>query len=81
MPLGQVMVAIRRAIASGSLPAPMIDSPAHAWISRHLRAGDYIRATGRSPRNTTRDLRRAVDDGWLRSAASDELGSTSWDPC
>jgi Fic family protein len=63
--LGQVMIAIRRAIASGSLPAPMIDGLAYAWINRHLRAGDYIRATGRSPQNTTRDLQRAVDDGWL----------------
>jgi Fic family protein len=66
--LGLVMIAIRRAIASGSLPAPMIDGLAYAWINRHLRAGDYIRATGRSPQNTTRDLQRAVDDGWLTSA-------------
>ncbi len=66
--LGLVMTAIRRAIASGSLPAPMIDGLAYAWINRHLRAGDYIRATGRSPQNTTRDLQRAVDDGWLTSA-------------
>jgi Fic family protein len=66
--LGQVMIAIRRAIASGSLPAPMIDGLAYAWINRHLRAGDYIGATGRSPQNTTRDLQRAVDDGWLTSA-------------
>jgi len=65
---GLVMIAIRRAIASGSLPAPMIDGLAYAWINRHLRARDYIRATGRSPQNTTRDLRRAVDDGWLTSA-------------
>jgi Fic family protein len=65
--LGQVMTAIRRAISSGSLPAPMIDGLAYAWINRHLRAGDYIRATGRSPQNTTRDLQRAVDDGWLTS--------------
>jgi Fic family protein len=66
--LGLVMIAIRRAIASGSLPAPMIDGLAYAWINRHLRAGDYIRTTGRSPQNTTRDLQRAVDDGWLTSA-------------
>lgn len=65
--VGQVMIAIRRAIASGTLPAPMIDGLAYAWINRHLRAGDYIRATGRSAQNTTRDLQRAVDDGWLRS--------------
>jgi Fic family protein len=66
--LGQVMIAIRRAISSGTVPAPMIDGLAYAWINRHLRAGDYIRATGRSPQNTTRDLQRAVDDGWLTAA-------------
>jgi Fic family protein len=66
--LGLVMIAIRRAIASGSLPAPMIEGLAYAWINRHLRAGGYIRATGRSPQNTTRDLQRAVDDGWLAAA-------------
>lgn len=66
--LGVVMIAIRRAIASGRLPAPMIDGLAYAWINRHLRAGDYRRVTGRSPQNTTRDLQRAVDDGWLTAA-------------
>ena len=63
--LGLVMVTIRRSIAAGSLPAPMIDGLAYAWINRHLRAGDYIRITGRSAQNTTRDLRRAVEEGWL----------------
>jgi Fic family protein len=66
--LGLVMIAIRRAVASGSVPAPMIDGLAYAWINRHLRAGDYIRITGRSAQNTTRDLQRAVDDGWLLAA-------------
>ncbi len=66
--LGLVMIAIRRAIATGLLPAPMIDGLAYAWINRHLRAGDYIRITGRSAQNTTRDLRRAVDEGWLRAS-------------
>ena len=32
-----------------------------------MRAGDYIRLTGRSPQATTRDLAAAVDDGWLRA--------------
>lgn len=65
--LGEVMVEVRRAIADGSLPPPMIDGLAFAWVNRHLRAGDYIRVTGRSAQNTTRDLARAVDGGWLRA--------------
>lgn len=66
--LGLVMVEIRRAIADGTIPPSMIDGLAFAWVNRHMRAGDYIRITGRSPQNTTRDLDRAVADGWLRSA-------------
>jgi Fic family protein len=65
--LGEVMVEIRRSIADGSLPPAMIDGLAYAWINRHLRAGDYIRLTGRSPQNTTRDLAAAVRAGWLRA--------------
>jgi Fic family protein len=65
--LGDVMVEIRRAIADGSLPPWLIDGLAYAWVNRHLRAGDYIRLTGRSPQNTTRDLEAAVKDGWLRA--------------
>lgn len=63
--LGYVMIAIRRAIAEGSLPARMIDGLAFAWINRHMRAADYIRITQRSAQGTTRDLQRAVEDGWL----------------
>lgn len=63
--LGEVMLRIRRAIIDGSLPPSMIDGLAYAWINRHLRAGDYVRLTGRTPQNTTRDLAKAVDDGWL----------------
>jgi Fic family protein len=66
--LGDVMVEIRRAIADGSLPPAMIDGLAYAWVNRHLRAGDYIRLTGRSPQNTTRDLDAAVKSGWLRAS-------------
>jgi Fic family protein len=65
--LGDVMVEIRRAIADGSLPPAMIDGLAYAWVNRHLRAGDYIRLTGRSPQSTTRDLKVAVKGGWLRA--------------
>ncbi len=63
--LGEVMVEIRRAIADGSLPPSTIDGLAYAWVNRHLRAGDYIRLTGRSAQNTTRDLDAAVKGGWL----------------
>jgi Fic family protein len=65
--LGEVMVEVRRAIADGSLPPGMIDGLAYAWVNRHLRAGDYIRLTGRSPQSTTRDLDAAVRGGWLRA--------------
>jgi Fic family protein len=63
--LGEVLIAIRRAIVEGSLPAVMLDGLAYAWVSRHLRASDYIRLTGRTPQSTTRDLARAVSGGWL----------------
>ena len=65
--LGEVMVDIRGAIAHGSLPPSMIDGLAFAWVNRHIRAGDYIRLTGRSPQNTTRDLAAAVEGGWVRA--------------
>jgi hypothetical protein len=45
----------------------MIDGLAFAWVNRHIRAGDYIRLTGRSPQSATRDLTGAVDGGWLRA--------------
>jgi hypothetical protein len=59
------MVAIRSAIADRSLPAPMLDGLAFAWVNRHMRAGDYIALTGRTPQNSTRDLNIAVAQGWL----------------
>lgn len=71
--LGQVMIEIRRAIADGSIPAPMIDGLAFAWVNRHVRAGDYIRLTGRSPQSATRDLAAAVAGGWL-SATGERRG-------
>ena len=65
--LGEIMVEIRRAIADGTIPPAMIDGLAFAWVNRHMRAGDYIRLTGRSPQATTRDLASAVEGGWLRA--------------
>ena len=55
--LGEVMVKIRRAIVDGSLPPAMIDGLAYACVNRHIRAGDYIRLTGRSPQSTNVTLR------------------------
>ena len=63
--LGEVMIRIRRAIVDGSLPPSMIDGLAFAWVNRHIRAGDYIRLTGRAPQSATRDLAGAVAGGWL----------------
>jgi len=63
--LGEIMVEIRRGISDGAIPPPMIDGLAFAWVNRHIRAGDYIGLTGRSPQATTRDLATAVKGGWL----------------
>ena len=63
--LGEVMIGIRRAIVDGTLPPSMIDGLAFAWVNRHIRAGDYIRLTGRTPQSATRDLAGAVAGGWL----------------
>lgn len=65
--LGEIMVEIRRAIADGELSPALIDGLAFAWVNRHIRAGDYIRLTGRSPQATTRNLAEAVAGGWLRA--------------
>ena len=51
----------------------MLDGLAFAWVNRHIRAGDYIRLTGRSPQTTTRELASAVEGGWLR-ATGDKRG-------
>lgn len=63
--LGEVMVQLRRAIADGTLPAPMIDGLAYAWVNRHIRPADYIKLSGRSHQSTTRDFASAVQEGWL----------------
>jgi Fic family protein len=71
--LGKLMVDIRHAIAERKLPPAMIDGLAFAWVNRHMRAGDYIRLTGRSAQTTTRELRIAVEGGWL-VATGDKRG-------
>ncbi len=65
--LGEIMIEIRRAIVDGTIPPAMIDGLAFAWVNRHIRAGDYIRLSGRSPQASTRDLAAAVGGGWLRA--------------
>ena len=71
--LGEVAVQIRREIAERRLPPAMLDGLAFAWVNRHIRAGDYIRLTGRRPQTTTRELASAVEGGWLR-ATGDKRG-------
>ena len=38
---------------------------AFAWVNCHIRAGDYIGLSGRTPQSATRDLASAVAGGWL----------------
>jgi hypothetical protein len=72
--LGEILVEIRRAIADGELSLALIDGLAFAWVSRHIRAGDCLRLTGRSPQATTRDLAEAVAGGSLRATGERRRG-------
>ncbi len=63
--LGQVLVGIRRAIVTGSVPPMVIDGLAYAWINHSLRPVDYARITGRVGAAASRDLLRAVRRGYL----------------
>lgn len=63
--LGQVLLAVRRPIITGELPAPMLDGLAYAWINHSIRPTDYARITGRSAAASTRDLSRAARLGYL----------------
>lgn len=65
--LGQVLIAIRRAVVLGSLPAPMLDGLAYAWINHSIRPADYARITGRAGASASRDLLRAVRRGYLEA--------------
>lgn len=58
--LHQVLIALRRDIASEALPAPLLDGLAYAWINRSLRPADYIRITGRTKQSASGDLQAAV---------------------
>jgi Fic family protein len=63
--LGQVLLAVRRPIVSGHLPAPMLDGLAYAWINGSIRPSDYASVTGRDPAAATRDLGIASRLGYL----------------
>jgi len=54
--LGQVLLAVRRPIITGEIPAPMLDGLAYAWINNSIRPTDYAQITGRSASAATRDL-------------------------
>lgn len=68
--LGQVLLAVRRDIVSGALPAPMLDGLAYAWINGSIRPSDYIRISGRERNAATRDLRAATGAGYLVSVGA-----------
>jgi Fic family protein len=63
--LGDVQIRVRRDVVEGSLPPPMLDALAYAFINRSLRAGDYMKITGRTAPTTTRDLATASKLGYL----------------
>jgi Fic family protein len=63
--LGQVLLAVRRPIITGELPAPMLDGLAYAWINNSMRPADYARITGRTAAAATRDLGLAARLGYL----------------
>lgn len=65
--LGQVLLAVRRAIVMGEIPAPMLDGLAYAWINNSIRPADYARITGRSAAAATRDLSLVARLGYLEA--------------
>lgn len=63
--LHEVLIALRRDVASEALPAPLLDGLAYAWINRSLRPADYIRITGRTKQSASGDLQAAVKHRYL----------------
>jgi Fic family protein len=63
--LGDVQIRVRRDVVRGHLPPPMLDALAYAFINRSLRAGDYMKITGRTAPTTTRDLLAAIKLDYL----------------
>lgn len=68
--LGEVQIAIRRAIVRGDLVPALMDGLAYAWVNYSIRPSDYIGLTGRSPAAATRDLQAAVNHGYLVAQGS-----------
>lgn len=65
--LGEVLLAVRRPIVSGEIPAPMLDGLAYAWINNSIRPADYARITGRTAAAATRDLSLVARLGYLEA--------------
>lgn len=65
--LGEVLLAVRRPIISGEIPAPMLDGLAYAWINNSIRPSDYERITGRGAAAATRDLSLVARLGYLEA--------------
>ncbi len=65
--LGQVLLAIRRAVVAGEIPPPLLDGLAYAWINHSIKPGDYSRITGRNAAAATRDLTAAASLGYLEA--------------
>lgn len=63
--LGKVLVALRRDLVAGALPPRMLDGLAYAWINGSVRPADYLRITGTSHQNATRDFQRVAERGYL----------------
>ena len=63
--LGQVLVALRRDLIDGKLPRRMLDGLVYAWINGSIRPADYIRITGASSQNATRDFNAVVARSYL----------------
>lgn len=63
--LGKVLVALRRDLVDGAIPPRLLDGLAYAWINGSIRPADYIRITGTTHQNATRDFQRVVEHGYL----------------
>jgi len=59
------LLAVRRAIVTGEIPAAMLDGLAYAWVNNSIRPADYARITGRTAAAATRDLGLVARLGYL----------------
>lgn len=63
--LGQVLIAVRRAVVQREIPPQLLDGLAYAWVNHSIRPLDYAQITGRTAAAATRDLAAAVAAGYL----------------